>query len=519
MMLCKIKVSWPFSIKNTSFIELMDTTLRDGEQTDGVSFPIGEKLSIAKKLLLDVRVDRIEISSAKSSFGEQQSCKKIFDWAKKNKLLYNVEVLGFVDNDSVNWIFDAGGRVINLLCKGSKKHCLGQLKKTPKQHFSDIVNVISYAHKKGFVVNAYLEDFSNGVKKGSYVFDLINVLNKNNVKRIMLADTLGVFSPNTVEQYLPSIIKKFPNQHFDFHAHNDYGLAVANSLQALNCGVKGVHCTVNGLGERTGNTPLEEIVPAIKDFTVFKTRVVEKKLKSVSRLVELFSKYRVSKNKPIVGANVFTQTAGIHADGDKKGNLYVSKLSPKRFGRTTKYALGKLSGKSSIIMALKEFGIVLDDKQLKTILQKVIFLGDKKEYVSKEDLLFLVDELQKNNVSKKFDIIGYEISSFKKKKPFAKILIEFDKKEFSFSASGCGGYDAFVNAIKKFSKKNNFSFPKLIDYEVRIPIGGRTDALVETRIVWKHKKNVLETIGVSTDQTGAAIKATIKMINLVLKLN
>ncbi len=499
----------------------MDTTLRDGEQTEGVSFSSDEKFAIAKKLLVDVKVDRIEIASARVSSGEQESCRQIFEWAKRENLLEKVEVLGFVDNKkSVDWINEAGGRVINLLCKGSKRHCLMQLKKNPEQHFLDIEKEVIYAQSKGFIVNAYLEDFSNGVFEDiNYVENIISVLSKNNVKRIMLADTLGVLSTKDVEKYVLHLVKKFPNVHFDFHAHNDYGLATANALTAVICGVNGIHSTVNGLGERTGNAPLEEIVPAINDFTNKKTKVLEEKLQSISRLVELFSKYRVSKNKPIVGANIFTQTAGIHADGDKKGKLYISKLSPKRFGRTTRYALGKLSGKSSIILTLRNYGIVLNDEQLNEVLKKVISLGDKKEYVSKEDLLFIIDEIQKNGITKNFEIVDYNIKVFKTKKPFAKITVLFKEKKYSFSSYGTGGFDAFINALKKLFKKNKLSFPKLEDYEVRIPIGGRTDALVETKIIWKKGNRILETIGVSTDQTEAAIKATEKMVNLVLKLN
>ncbi len=334
----------------------------------------------------------------------------------------------------------------------------------------------------------------------------------------MLADTLGVFSTKEVEEYVSKVTKKFHKAHFDFHAHNDYGLACANCLAAVNAGAKGVHCTVNGLGERTGNAALEEVVATINDFTEYKTRVDEEKLQSISRLVELFSRNRISKNKPIVGANVFTQTAGIHADGDKKGNLYISKLSPKRFGRTTRYALGKLSGKSSIVLTLRNYGIVLENEQLNQVLKKVISLGDKKEYVTKEDLLFIVDEVEHNLNTKEFEIIDYNIKVGKNKKPFAKISVIFKSKKYSFSSFGSGGFDAFIGALKKLFKKNKLSFPKLEDYEVRIPIGGRTDALVETKIIWKKANRTLETIGVSTDQTEAGIKATEKMVNLVLKL-
>ncbi len=502
----------------------MDTTLRDGEQTEEVSFSTQEKLSLAKKLLLEVKVDRIEITSARVSKGEEETCKQIFAWAKQFGLIDRVEVLSFVDyNKSVDWVADAGGRVINLLCKGSKRHCLNQLKKQPIEHFEEIKKTVEYAKGKGFLVNAYLEDFSNGAREDEeYVFDITKVLFDCGVKRVMLADTLGVLNPEEVKKYVSSLVKKFPNNKFDFHGHNDYGLAVANSLEAVFSGVSGVHCTVNGLGERTGNTPLEVVVPVINDFSNKKCLVDEKKLTSISHLVELFSHRRLEKSHPILGSVVFTQTAGIHADGDKKGNLYKSKLSADRFGRSTRYALGKLSGKASIELTLRQFGITLETEVLKKVLARVVELGDKKQFVSKDDLLFIVNEVQTNGASngdRRFKLIDYSVTTKSGTKPKAKIKVLFNGKEFSTSATGNGGFNAFINSIKKVFVKNKISFPMLEDYEVRIPVGGHTDSIVETKIIWKKGNRRVETIGVSTDQVEAAIRATEKMVNIVLLMS
>jgi D-citramalate synthase len=370
-------------------------------------------------------------------------------------------------------------------------------------------------------VNAYLEDFSNGIKEDEeYVFNVTKVLFDNGVSRVMLADTLGVLSPEETNLFVSKMVTKFPNGRFDFHGHNDYGLAVANSLEAVLAGCRGVHCTVNGLGERTGNSALEVIVPTINDFTGKKCKVDEKKLSSISHLVELFSHRRVEKNHPILGSVVFTQTAGIHADGDKKGNLYKSKLSAERFGRATRYALGKLSGKASIELTLRQLGVVLDPETLKKVLARVVELGDKKEFVSKEDLLFIINELAENGVTKEraFKILDYSVTTKSSSKPTAKIKVRLNGKDYFANSVGNGGFNAFVLALKKVFKRNKLQFPQLMDYEVRIPVGGHTDSLVETKIIWKKGNRKVETIGVSTDQLEAAIKATEKMVNVILMM-
>ena len=226
-------------------IEIMDTTLRDGEQTSGVSFVPHEKLMIARLLLEELKVDRVEVASARVSEGEFDAVKMICDWAARRNLLPRVEVLGFVDgHTSVDWIHATGCRVINLLCKGSLKHCTYQLKKTPEEHIEDILSVVDYANEQDMVVNVYLEDWSNGMKDSpEYVFRLMDALEQTNIRRYMLPDTLGVLNPLQVIEFMRKMVKRYPHAHFDFHAHNDYDLAVSNVLAAVLSGCKGLHTT------------------------------------------------------------------------------------------------------------------------------------------------------------------------------------------------------------------------------------------------------------------------------------
>jgi len=500
-----------------NYVKILDTTLRDGEQTQGVSFSPEEKFSIAKTLLEEAKVDLVEVGNARVSKGEQKAIKRIADWAAKKSQLEKVEVLGFVDfKESADWIKESGCKVMNLLAKGSKKHCEQQLGKSQQEHFEDVKKTVEYAQSNGLKVNVYLEDFSNGMKDSpQYVFEFVEQLQNLNVERIMLPDTLGILSPNETKEFCKLLLEKFKGINFDFHAHNDYGLALANSLAAVEAGVRCVHVTVNGLGERAGNASLDEVVTVLKDKTFFKTGVEEKALSKLSKMVETFSGKRVAANKPIVGENVFTQTAGIHADGDKKGNLYANKLLPERFGREREYALGKLSGKASLEMNLRKLGMELNEKQLKEVLKRVVELGDKKEKITPEDLPFIVADVLDEPQNKRIEIKSYVCTSAIGKKPRAELKIKAVGKEVKETAEGDGGYDAFMNALQKASKKLGFKIAELEDYEVRIPPGGNTDAIVEATISWKNNGNKFKTVGVDSDQLVAAIKATEKMLNLV----
>ena len=331
-------------------IEIMDTTLRDGEQTSGVSFNDGEKLAIAKLLLGRLGVNRIEVASARVSRGELSAFSGICSWAAGAGYIDRVEALGFVDGgESVSWIAGAGGRVLNLLAKGSLRHVTTQLRKTPEEHWNDIRREVSLALSKGMTVNLYLEDWSNGmINSPDYVFAMTDALKDSGIRRFMLPDTLGILSPEQTYDFCYRMTSRYPDIHFDFHGHNDYDLSVADSMAAVRAGVRGVHVTVNGLGERTGNTPVSSLAGVLNDHLKVPNTLNENELTSVCRYVESISGIRIPANKPIVGDAVFTQSAGIHADGDRKGHLYENQLLPERFGRVRKYALGKTSGKANI---------------------------------------------------------------------------------------------------------------------------------------------------------------------------
>ncbi|MEH6306847.1 alpha-isopropylmalate synthase regulatory domain-containing protein [Olivibacter sp. CPCC 100613] len=499
-------------------IEIMDTTLRDGEQTSGVSFSISEKLTIAQLLLEELLVDRVEIASARVSEGEFEAVKAITSWAQNNGYLHAIEILTFVDNGiSIDWMLKAGVKVQNLLTKGSLNHLTHQLKKTPEQHFSEIEAIIAQAKKGDIETNVYLEDWSNGMKNSpDYVHQYLAFLTKQPIKRILLPDTLGVLTPAETFQYITELRSMYPDQHFDFHAHNDYDLGTANVLEAVKAGANGLHLTVNGMGERAGNAPMASVIAVMNDFLPeVEIRVKEAAIYKVSKLVETFSGIRIPANKPIVGENVFTQTAGIHADGDNKNNLYFNDLLPERFGRKRKYALGKTSGKANIEKNLQELGLKLNQEDLKKVTQRVIELGDKKETVTKEDLPYIIsDVLDSNLYEEKVRVESYVLTHAKGLRPSATISVYIDGKLIEEHAQGDGQFDAFMKALTKVYQKKNLTLPKLVDYNVRIAPGSSSDALCETVITWELGNRTFSTRGLDSDQTVCAIKATQKMLNI-----
>ena len=500
------------------FIEIMDSTLRDGEQTSGVSFLPHEKMMIAKKLLTDVNVDRIEVASARVSHGEKDAVRMICNYAQSVGKLNRVEVLGFVDGHlSVDWIRSCGGMVINLLAKGSLKHCTHQLHKTVDEHLSDIQHTVDYAIEQGMDVNLYLEDWSNGMKDSpDYVYKMLDVLTKTRIKRFLLPDTLGIMHPLQCVEFMRKMVKRYPDTHFDFHAHNDYDLAVSNSLAAVLSGCKGLHVTVNGLGERCGNAPLASVQVILKDMFHAKTNVVESELVALARLVEGYSGIAIAPNTPIVGENVFTQVAGVHADGDNKNNLYCNDLVPERFGRKREYALGKNSGKANIARNLEELGLSLTPEQTKKVTKRITELGDRKELVTQDDLPYIVSDVLKHSAPEdKVKLVSYMVSTSYGLKPIASIKVQINGEEFAADATGDGQYDAFVKALRKIYREElDRTFPVLTNYTVSIPPGGRTDALVQTIITWQYGSKIIRTRGLDADQTEAAIKATFKMLNL-----
>lgn len=499
----------------------MDTTLRDGEQISHGSFSPKWKMRIVKSLL-EAGADRVEVCSARGfSKKEQGMLKDVMAWAKESGHQEQIEVLAFVDGKkSVDWIGEADGKTINLLAKGSKFHCEEQLRQNVITHLQKISETVGYAVSLGMKVNLYLEDWSQGMMDSpGYVKKLLNGLSKLSIGRVMLCDTMGVLNPWTTEKFVRITRRWQPKMCYDFHGHNDYGSAVANSLAAVKAGAKGIHVTVNGLGERAGNAPLDEVALGIRDhLSGYFSSIKVSSLRDLSRDVALMSGRRIPPNKSISGSEVFSNTAGVHADGDLKKNLYAHRwLDPKDFGAKTRHPMGKLSGKSNILSNLERLGWKLPEAEVEAILLRVVQLADEGKAITLGDLPFIVASVLNRPELVVFEIVSVETRSRTAGKAITKATIEYFGEKHKLEAEGDGGFDAFMNALSEWAGSySSLIIPNLTDYIVDIPPGGKSSALVHTTIEWEvpGKMERFSTYGVHCDQVLAAIEAASLAVNL-----
>ncbi|MEM4295403.1 MAG: hypothetical protein QXS91_01190 [Candidatus Anstonellales archaeon] len=499
------------------FLELVDTTLRDGEQVYGLSYKAEEKFIIGRFILEKLRIDRLECASALTESDKKAvSMLSTFanDYLKKP---FCVEVLAFLNKESIDWAYDAGCRTVNILAKGSKQHLTKQLKLDEKGHKELIEYVFNYAKDREMRVNIYLEDVSYGIQENKdYVYGLLEFLEGLEPNRVMLPDTRGILCPSLVNDLFKPVLKEFSKLIFDFHGHNDYGLALANSIEAANIGFNGIHGTINGMGERTGNTPLEELIVAIKDFTKRRVNAQEKHLYTASLIVQKFSGKSVAFNKPIVGEYAFTHTAGIHADGERKAGLYTSRLSPARFGREKQFSIGKLSGKANIKVVLEELGINISDEEAKVLKEKISTLAGKKLIISEADIIYLLGDIKKDkNITRLIKIhdIGIEKQN---EKYVCKMKMSIKENEEIFEEKQDNLLLCILEIIKKASKKHGFFVPFIDGYEI-----ADNGGLVLTTIKCKSRKGkIFKTYGNDSDlikSFASAIEKAVNYENIALK--
>ncbi len=502
-------------------IEVMDTTLRDGLQAGSLAMTIQEKLAIASFLLTGVGVDRIEVASARTPKGEDDWLKVITSWAKEHDELDRIEVLGFVDiKQSADWIAESGCKVMNLLVKGAEDYCLS-IGKTCDQHIKEMLETIDYCKDIGLTVNVYLEGWSEGVQTSwDYLKRILLSIPQHKVERVMLCDTMGILYPAQIGGFVKKTLKILYYLKVDVHMHDDYGLATANTLAGVSTGlVSGVHATVNSMGERAGNASLEQVVVGINDLTNHTTKVNELLLKKLCQMTSSFSGRSIPPNAPIAGSNIFVDGCGVHVHGRKKG-AYATRLIADRFGSTHTSAISSLSGKSGLRSALEnELGITtLNDREIQSLLDKVSDLHLSGQRLTAGHLLSLASEVlnQPERIVlsvKNGDIVSRSVLGGNAHVQ-AKLL--YRNEEIQFESYGDGGFDAFMNGLKAWAVTSHICIPELLNFSIRIPPEGKTDALTEVDIRWSRLdgKGEFHTIGTSSDQVMASIHSAIMAVNV-----
>jgi D-citramalate synthase len=287
-------------------------------------------------------------------------------------------------------------------------------------------------------------------------------------------------------------------------------------MAAVRAGINSIHCTINCLGERAGNASLAQVAVVLRDKLNMDLSIDESHLVKTSKLIENFSGKRIAANTPITGADVFTQTAGIHADGDQKGDLYKSKLIPERFSRIHSYALGKMSGKASLKKNLELLDLDLSEENQKKVLARIVKLGDSKQTITTDDLPFIIADVLESKNYQHIKLLNCSITSGLDLEATVSLRIDIKGKIHLASGSGNGGFDAFIDAINKVLKLHDYTLPQLLDYEVRIPKGGNTNALTECVISWDCEHKTYKTRGVHSNQVFAAVLAALRIINIQL---
>lgn len=341
-------------------LNIVDTTLRDGEQTPGVAFNCKGKVEIAEALS-ELGVEIIEVGIPAMGEDEIDVIRKIKKLNLKSQLLtWNRMKKGDVDASIESEVND-----IHISVPSSNIQIEKKLKITPSKVLIKLSDTVEYAIKKGCNVSVGAEDASRADEV--FLTKLFSVAIESGASRIRYADTLGKLNPfDTV-----AIIKNLKEElkiDIDFHGHNDFGMATANALAAFRSGASYISCSINGLGERAGNTPLEEIVMALLYMENCKTKIDITRLVQTSKLVEMHSGRNVYIGKPIVGEEVFSHESGIHVDGLLKDKNTYEYLSPELLGRTNKFVLGKHSGKSAVIHIYEKMGLLINDIEANNII-------------------------------------------------------------------------------------------------------------------------------------------------------
>ena len=486
-------------------IKIFDTTLRDGEQTPGVSLTSNEKLRIASKLD-EIGVDFIEAGSAITSEGERESIKEI------TKQGFNAEILSFSRPliKDIDYCIDCDVDAVNLVVPSSDLHIFDKLKISRERLLEMSNSAIEYCKDHGLIVELSAEDASRtNIDFLKSIF--FNALDYK-ADRVCVCDTVGILTPDSSFELFDSL--KDINMPISCHCHNDFGLAVANSLAAIKGGACEIHTTINGIGERAGNTSFEELVVSIDRLLLdFSTNIMINEIYDMSKLVARLTGVYIQPNKAIVGENAFAHESGIHSDGIIKNSATYEPMTPELVGRKRKFVIGKHMGTHGLDNRLKELGLNVDKNQLLQICDNIKVLADKGKTVTDVDLEVIADNVLEINHEDRIKLNELTIVSGNKVMPTASVKISIDDEEILNAGVGLGPVDAAINAIKSL---DIFKDVDLIEYHVDSITGG-TDAFIDVIIKLQKADRVVSARGTEADIINASVKAYIAGVNRLLR--
>jgi 2-isopropylmalate synthase len=493
--------------ENGNKIRIFDTTLRDGEQSPGVSITPEQKVQIAIKLD-QLGVDAIEAGFPIVSQGEIQAIKSI----KKAGL--NAEICGLARAlvHDIDTVITCDLNYVHTFIATSDIHMQYKLKMSPEQVIQNAVQAVEYAKSHGLQIEFSAEDATRS--DIAFLTKVFKAVGEAGADRIDIPDTVGYATPEFIS-HLVRTIRENISVPISLHCHNDFGLAVANSIAGIIAGATCAHVTVNGLGERAGNASLEEFVMALQCLYKKEHNIHTKLLYETSKSVSNIMGMAVQANKAIIGENAFGHESGIHTHGILNNPLTYEPIDPEMVGRKRWLQAGKHAGSHGIRAMLRDFGIECTDLQLHKIVEKQKILADKGKSISTSELLSIAGEVVQNSkFEEKFKLYDFHIVTGMNLIPTAVIRLNTNGKDLIASDTGVGPVDAALKAIQKVASE--IANVKIREYKLDSITGG-SDALAEVSVKVEDKDgNVVSARKAGEDVVVASVQAVIDAINKVM---
>ncbi len=488
------------------YIRIFDTTLRDGEQTPGVSLTPEEKMEIA--IQLDkLGVDVIEAGFPSASKGEEKALKDLMSIGLKAEICALTRAL----KSDIDSAISCDVNSIHTFISTSDVQMKYALNMTPEQVLEAVRNSVEYIKDHGFICEFSPMDATR--TRMEFLRRVCKVAEEAGADRINIPDTVGIMCPSSMRKLIESI-KEVVDVPLSVHCHNDFGLAVANSLAGVEGGASQIHVTVNGLGERAGNAALEETVMALHMIYQKKTGVNTRLLYETSKMVSRLTGVIIQPNKAIVGENAFAHESGIHTRGVVVKPSTFEPIDPEIVGRKRKLIAGKLAGRHGIMAELREAGIKPNEYQLREIVNRVKELGDKGKTVTDADLFAIARAVIGISEEKIIDLRDLAVITGRGIIPTASVRLSVEGEEYVAAETGVGPVDAAIKAVQKITSK--LADIKLREYRLEALTGG-SDAVAEVIIKVEDKDgNIVSARGAREDIVMASVEAMINGINKIL---